>query len=150
MVRIFNRPSICIVILQHAYQDQRWLWSFDGRVLRLKWDFPKRVWNVGDELFQGGIWAYMTLWFYRLLQLKKLRTRECLVLFPNNDLWPNKSTWRMSRLFVWSTRWEQLHSWAHSPILMPKCANRDGLPTLNLKYVNNPMFLMAFMHILVP
>jgi hypothetical protein len=50
----------------------------------------------------------------------------------------------MSERLVWSARWVPLNSWASSQILVPRCANHNGLATMHLQYVNCPLFLTTY------
>ena len=71
---------------------------------------------------------------------RKRCTRKCCVLSSQEDLWPNKFILKVSWMLLWSTRWEQLNSWAPPQILMPKCVNHIRLATLHLECVNCLIF----------
>ena len=54
-------------------------------------------------------------------------------------------TYKMTRMLLWSTRWEYRNSWAPSQILMPTCAIHKKLATLQLQCVNYPIFVNTYM-----
>ena len=118
------------------------LWNAHGQVLRSKWDLSLGFGNMGDELFQGKNeheWPFG--FFFKYNTWRKGCTRKCHVLF----LWPIKFSRKMSIVLVWSTRWEQLNSWASPHILMPNYANYNKPTTLHLEHVNFSIFLITCM-----
>ena len=117
------------------------LWNFHRQVLRLKWDLFVWSGNMADELFRGKRWAWITLWFLRLQYSKKGMHKTMSYFISQKDLSPINFTWKMSRMLVWSTRWEWLNSWAPPQILMSQCANHNKVATLHLEYVIYPIFL---------
>ena len=106
---------------------QCWLWNFDGQILRLKWNLSIGSCNMETELFWGGNGVGITLWNFWIITMKEGMQKK------------------MCGMLVWSTRWEQLYSWASPHILMPKCANNNRLTTLHLEYVNCSIFLKIYM-----
>ena len=119
-----------------AYKEGSWT-SFE-----VKMGFIPRIWKYGRWIVSRKKWAWMTIWiFFKYNTWRKGCMRNCHVLF----LWPIKFTRKMSIVLVWSTRWEQLNSWASPHILMPNYANYNKPTTLHLEHVNFSIFLITCM-----
>ena len=77
--------------------------------------------------------------------LRKRCTRNTMFYPPKKTFDQSKSLEKWVRgMIEWSTRWEQLNSWALPQILMPKYAIHYRLATLCLEYANCPIFLTTF------
>ena len=66
------------------------IWVHSTHILRLKWDLSVGSWNMGDELYQGKIWAQTTLGMLYYNNWRRWCTGICHALSPQEDLWPIK------------------------------------------------------------
>ena len=68
--------------------------------------------NIAD-LHEHGNHMGIGIWLHRDAQ------ENAMFELPEKDVWPINFAWKMSRMLVQSTRWEQTRILARSQILMP-------------------------------
>ena len=111
--------------------------KFQGENEIHMWDFE--TWGMNYVEGGGGDGHEWLLEFLEYDNWKKGCTRKYHIWCPKKTLDQTYFTWKMSKILVWSIRWEQLDSWAPPQILVQKWAAHNKLPTLHLEYVNYPI-----------